>query len=47
MAVSAFLMFKDMGGWVVTLLIAAILTLYSSITLPKVYKKEQEGGEDL
>jgi len=42
MAVSAFLMFKDMGGWVVTLLIAAVLTLYSSIVLPRVYKQEQE-----
>jgi len=42
MAVSAFLMFKAMGGWVVTLLIAAILNFYSSITLHKVYREEQE-----
>ena len=45
MAVSAFLMFKDMGDWVVTLLIAAVITLYCSIVLPKVYKQEQEGTD--
>lgn len=45
MCVSAFLMFMDMGGWVVTLLIAAILTLYSAIILPMEYKKEQENKD--
>lgn len=42
MAVSAYLMFVDIGGWVVLLLISALLTLYCSIILPNVYKKEQE-----
>lgn len=46
MAVSAFLMFKEIGGWVVTLLIAAVLTLYCSIVLPKIYKKEQNGKDE-
>lgn len=41
-AVSAYLMFADMHEWVVTLLIASVLTLYSSIMLPRVYRKEQE-----
>ncbi|MDU1891879.1 MAG: hypothetical protein E6767_14425 [Dysgonomonas sp.] len=40
MIVSAYLMFVDIKGWVVTLLIAAILTLYSTIILSKVYQKE-------
>lgn len=42
MVVSAFLMFKEMSAWVVTLLIAAVLTLYSSVILSQTYKKEQE-----
>lgn len=42
MVVSAFLMFREMGAWIVTLLISAVLTLYSSIMLPKVYKAEQD-----
>jgi phosphatidylserine synthase len=42
MVVSAYLMFVDMSQWVITLLIAAVLTLYCSIILPRVYKKEQE-----
>ena len=42
MAVSAYLMFADMNQWVITLLIAAVLTLYASIILPRVYKKEQD-----
>lgn len=41
-AVSAYLMFVDMHEWVITLLIGTVLTLYSSIMLPRVYKKEQE-----
>jgi phosphatidylserine synthase len=40
--VSAYLMFTGIKGWVVTMLIAAVLTLYCSIILPAVYKKEQE-----
>lgn len=42
MAVSAYLMFVDIGGWVVLLFVAAVLTLYCSIVLPLVYKKERE-----
>lgn len=42
MAVSSFLMFKNMSEWVVTLLIAAILTLYANIMMSMTYKKEQE-----
>ncbi|WP_029906910.1 hypothetical protein [Prevotella sp. 10(H)] len=42
MIVSTVLLFKDISGWVVTLLIAAVLTLYSNIAMSKVYKKEQE-----
>lgn len=42
MVVSTYLMFVDISGWVVTLLIAAILTLYSTIVTSNVYKKEQE-----
>lgn len=45
MAVATYLMFIDMGGWVVLLLISALLTLYCSIVLPQVYKKEQEENE--
>ncbi|WP_242034335.1 hypothetical protein [Dysgonomonas sp. BGC7] len=43
MAVSTYLMFVDMSAWPVTLLIAALLTLYCSIILPKIYNKEKEG----
>ncbi len=43
--VSAYLMFIDMNGWVVTLLIAAVFTLYSTIAMSMEYKKEQEGKE--
>lgn len=42
MAVSAFLMFKNISGWVVTLLIAALLTLYATIAMSIAYKNEQE-----
>ena len=42
MAVSAYLMYIDYNGWVVTLFIAAILTLYCAIILPRVYKEEEE-----
>ncbi|MDR0823938.1 MAG: hypothetical protein LBN74_02520 [Prevotella sp.] len=42
MCVSTYLMFVNRREWVVTLLIAAVLTLYCAIALPMVYKKEQE-----
>ncbi len=42
MAVSTYLMFVDINGWVVILLISAILILYSSIIISQVYKQEQE-----
>lgn len=44
MAVSSFLMFKNMSEWVVTLLISAVLTLYATIAMSMAYKKEQEEG---
>lgn len=44
--VSAYLMFVDMSGWVITLLISALLTLYCAIALPIAYKKEQEGEKE-
>lgn len=47
MAVATYLMFVDMGGWVVLLLISAILTLYSSVVLASVYKKEKEESKDI
>jgi phosphatidylglycerophosphate synthase len=40
--VSAYLMFTGTNGWVVVLLIAAILILYSTIAMSMEYKKEQE-----
>lgn len=40
--VSAYLMFTNTGYWAVTLLVAALLTLYCSFMLPRVYKKELE-----
>ena len=42
MCVSAYLMFVNITGWVVTILIAAILTLYSTIAMSMEYKKEQK-----
>ena len=42
MAVSAYLMFIDYNGWPVTLFIAAVLTLYCAVVLPRVHKKEEE-----
>lgn len=41
MVVSAYLMFVNMHEWVVTLLIAAVLTLYCSIMLPRAYEQEK------
>lgn len=45
MCVSAYLMFVNINSWVVTLLIAAILTLYSTIAMSMEYKKEQEESQ--
>lgn len=42
MIMSAYLMFVGQNEWVVTMLVAAILTLYSAYLLPKVYAKELE-----
>lgn len=42
MAVAAFLMFRNMGEWIYALLVSAILTLYCSIVLPRVYKNEEQ-----
>lgn len=42
MAVSAYLMFAGMKQWIICLLIAAVLTLYGSIMLPRIYKNEQD-----
>lgn len=46
MIVATYLMFVDISGWVVVLLISAILTLYSSVVLPQIYKKEQEQNKE-
>jgi len=43
--VSSYLMFIDMNGWVITLLISAILTLYSTVAMSMEYKKEQEENQ--
>lgn len=45
MAVSTYLMFSKMGEWIITLLVSAVLTLYCSIVLPRVYKNEQKEEE--
>lgn len=42
MVVSSYLMFVGRHEWVITLLIAAVFTLYTAIMLPKIYKKEQD-----
>lgn len=46
MAVSAYMMFAGMKQWVIFLFIAAVLTLYGSIMLPRIYKKELEGNDE-
>lgn len=46
MAVATYLMFENMSEWIVTLLVSAVLTLYCSIVLPRVYKKENEEESD-
>lgn len=40
--VSAYLMHVELRAWVITLLVGAILTLYSAIVIPIAYRKEQE-----
>ncbi len=42
MAVATYLMFSKMGEWIIALLVSAVLTLYCSIVLPRVYKNEQK-----
>lgn len=42
MVVSTYLMFVGVDYWVLTLLGAALLTLYCSIKLPRIYKKEKD-----
>ena len=42
MSVSAYLMYAQMNQWVITLLLSAILTLYSAILLPKELEKEDK-----
>lgn len=39
MAVSAYLMFAGINGWVVTLLIAGVLTLYFTLVFSKIEKE--------
>lgn len=45
MAVSTYLMFSNMGEWIYALLVSAVLTLYCSIILPRVYKSEEKEGK--
>lgn len=42
MAVSTYLMFIKINEWVIPMLIAAILLLYSSMLLPRIYEQEKE-----
>jgi hypothetical protein len=44
MAVAAFLMFQARNEWVLAMVIAAFLLLYSSIIIPKELEKEKENG---
>lgn len=41
-AVSAYLMFVGLKGWIVTLLFAAVLTLYYVYTMSKVEKEDKK-----
>ena len=41
MVMSTYLMFVEMNEWVIPMLIAAVLIIYSSLLLPKVYAKEK------
>ncbi|MEN9918392.1 MAG: hypothetical protein RL662_828 [Bacteroidota bacterium] len=40
MIMGSYLMFVGRNEWVITMLVAAILTLYASYLLPKVYEEE-------
>jgi phosphatidylglycerophosphate synthase len=42
MAASAYLMYEQMNQWVVTLLLSAIFTLYTSVMLPKEWDREDK-----
>lgn len=42
MAMGCYLMYEKMTAWIIAMLIAAVLILYSSILLPKTYAKENE-----
>ncbi|NDV69774.1 hypothetical protein [Dysgonomonas sp. 25] len=42
MVASSYLMFVGRHEWVITLLIGALFILYTSIALPRAYKKEQD-----
>lgn len=46
MVMSTYFMFVGRNEWVVLMLIAAILTLYASFLLPKVYRQELEDEEN-
>lgn len=46
MAMSTYLMFEEMNEWVIPMLIAAVLIIYSSILLPKVYAKEKSDSKN-
>ncbi|EGK02499.1 MULTISPECIES: hypothetical protein [Dysgonomonas] len=45
MIASTVLLFMNINGWVVTLLIAALLTLYAAIAMSMAHKKEQEDNK--
>lgn len=42
MVMATYLMFEEMIEWVIPMLVSAVLIIYTSILLPKVYLKEQE-----
>lgn len=46
MVMSTYFMFIHRNEWVILMLVAAILVLYASVLLPKVYRKEQEEEEE-
>jgi len=46
MVMSTYLMFVRRNQWVILMLIAAVLILYASVLLPRVYQKEKEKEEE-
>lgn len=42
MIASSYLMIEKHNEWIITMLIAGVLTLYCSILLPRTFEKEQE-----